>query len=55
MTTADSTSHETEKASIQKRVKRENVKFLRLQFTDILGATKNVEVPDSQFNNALDA
>ena len=55
MTTADSTSHETEKASIQKRVKRENVKFLRLQFTDILGATKNVEVPDSQFNKALDA
>ena len=55
MPTADSTSHETEKASIQKRVKRENVKFLRLQFTDILGATKNVEVPDSQFNKALDA
>ncbi|BDP41576.1 glutamine synthetase [Deinococcus aetherius] len=31
----------------------ENVKFLRLQFTDILGTTKNVEVPGSQFEKAL--
>lgn len=29
------------------------VKFLRLQFTDILGTTKNVEVPKSQFVKAL--
>ncbi|PTA69473.1 type I glutamate--ammonia ligase [Deinococcus arcticus] len=29
------------------------VKFLRLQFTDILGTTKNVEVPKSQFHKAL--
>ncbi|GHF31734.1 glutamine synthetase [Deinococcus metalli] len=29
------------------------VKFLRLQFTDILGTTKNVEVPRSQFAKAL--
>jgi glutamine synthetase len=27
---------------------------MRLQFTDILGATKNVEVPDRQFGDALD-
>ena len=27
---------------------------MRLQFTDILGATKNVEVPDRQFEEALD-
>ena len=27
---------------------------MRLQFTDILGATKNVEVPDRQFADALD-
>jgi glutamine synthetase len=27
----------------------ERVRFLRLQFTDILGVTKNVEVPASQF------
>ncbi len=36
------------------RAARENVKFLRLQFTDILGALKNVEVPDRQFEQALD-
>ncbi|MBP1603204.1 MAG: glnA 2, partial [Acidobacteria bacterium] len=29
------------------------VKFLRLQFSDILGTIKNVEVPDSQFADAL--
>ena len=31
----------------------ERVRFLRLQFTDILGVTKNVEVPASQFARAL--
>ncbi len=30
------------------------VRFLRLQFTDILGTNKNVEVPASQFEKALD-
>ncbi len=39
---------------ILERVEREKVKFMRLQFTDILGATKNVEVPDRQFADALD-
>jgi len=33
---------------------RLGVKFLRLQFTDILGVVKNVEVPDKQFDAALD-
>src|SRR4051812_19643748 len=28
-------------------------RFLRLQFTDILGINKNVEVPTSQFEKAL--
>ncbi|MCG1010452.1 type I glutamate--ammonia ligase [Salinicoccus sp. ID82-1] len=32
----------------------ENVRYLRLQFTDILGTIKNVEVPISQLNKALD-
>ena len=32
----------------------ENVRFLRLQFTDILGVIKNVEIPRSQFEKALD-
>ena len=31
-----------------------DVRFLRLQFTDILGVNKNVEVPASQFAKALD-
>jgi glutamine synthetase len=30
------------------------VRFLRLQFTDIMGVNKNVEVPRSQFEKALD-
>jgi glutamine synthetase len=30
-----------------------NVRFLRLQFTDILGVNKNVELPRSQFEKAL--
>ena len=30
------------------------VRFLRLQFTDITGINKNVEVPASQFEKALD-
>lgn len=34
--------------------KEENVRFLRLQFTDIDGVLKNVEVPGSQFEKALD-
>ena len=29
------------------------VKFMRLQFTDILGVNKNVEIPDAQFEKAL--
>ncbi len=33
---------------------KENVKFLRLSFTDIMGMNKNVEVPTSQFHKALD-
>jgi glutamine synthetase len=32
---------------------KQEVKFLRLQFTDILGVVKNVEVPDRQFEAAL--
>jgi glutamine synthetase len=42
------------KAHILERTDRGKVKFLRLQFTDILGTIKNVEVPDRQFEEALD-
>jgi glutamine synthetase len=33
---------------------RADVRFLRLQFTDIMGIVKNVEVPASQFDKALE-
>ncbi len=33
--------------------KEKNVRFLRLQFTDIFGQIKNVEVPKTQFDKAL--
>jgi glutamine synthetase len=42
------------KAQILDRTQREKIKFMRLQFTDILGAIKNVEIPDRQFEEALD-
>lgn len=42
------------KAKILELADRMGVKFLRLQFTDILGVIKNVEVPDRQFATALD-
>ena len=41
-------------SDVRSRLKEENVSFLRLQFTDILGQMKNVELPTSQFDKALD-
>ena len=32
---------------------RQHVRFVRLQFTDILGVNKNVEIPTSQLKKAL--
>lgn len=42
------------KQTVLKSMKENNVKFLRLQFTDIVGVNKNIEVPESQFEKALD-
>ncbi|MEM9291519.1 MAG: type I glutamate--ammonia ligase [Acidobacteriota bacterium] len=39
---------------ILKIVDEEGVRFLRLQFTDIMGINKNLEGPRSQFEKALD-
>ncbi|MFP5106229.1 type I glutamate--ammonia ligase [Neobacillus sp. C211] len=39
---------------IKRLAVEENVKFIRLQFTDILGTIKNVEIPISQLEKALD-
>jgi glutamine synthetase len=42
------------KRDIKELAAKFGVDFLRLQFTDILGVNKNVEVPRSQFDKALD-
>src|SRR5690606_14262387 len=42
------------KDELLERLQAANVRFLRLQFTDITGVIKSVEVPASQFSKALD-
>lgn len=42
------------KEDILRLAKEENVKFIRLQFTDLMGVIKNVEIPLSQLPKALD-
>ncbi|MFD0711652.1 type I glutamate--ammonia ligase [Paenibacillus sp. GCM10027626] len=39
---------------IKRIAKEQNVRFIRLQFTDLLGTIKNVEIPVSQLQKALD-
>ncbi|WP_166241647.1 type I glutamate--ammonia ligase [Paenibacillus turpanensis] len=39
---------------ILRQAKESNVRFIRLQFTDLLGTIKNVEIPVSQLEKALD-
>lgn len=39
---------------IMQIAKDENVRFIRLQFTDLLGVIKNVEIPIGQLEKALD-
>ncbi len=42
------------KDDIRRICKEQNVKYIRLQFTDILGTIKNVEIPVSQLEKAID-
>jgi glutamine synthetase len=42
------------KEDILRIAQEENVRFIRLQFTDLLGTIKNVEIPVSQLPKALD-
>jgi glutamine synthetase len=42
------------KVDLLELLTKSNVRFLRLQFIDILGMLKNVEIPQSQFEKALD-
>ncbi len=41
-------------SSLLQILKEKKVRFLRLQFTDIMGQAKNVEVPEIQFQKALE-
>lgn len=43
-----------DRKTILEHLKAHDVRFLRLQFTDLAGMNKNVEVPQSQFEKALD-
>ncbi|CAB3393152.1 type I glutamate--ammonia ligase [Kyrpidia spormannii] len=46
--------HQYTREDIMRMVKEENVRYIRLQFTDLLGIIKNVEIPVSQLPKALD-
>lgn len=41
-------------AEVLKACREERVRFIRLQFIDIMGVTKNVEIPEGQFERALE-
>ncbi len=43
------------KEQVLQRCEEENIQFIKLQFTDILGAVKNVTIPVEQLPKALDA
>ncbi|BCJ85716.1 hypothetical protein skT53_07010 [Effusibacillus dendaii] len=47
-------SRQYTQADIIRMAKEENVRYIRLQFTDLLGVIKNVEVPVSQLEKVLD-
>ncbi|MGX7109578.1 type I glutamate--ammonia ligase [Facklamia miroungae] len=42
------------RTTILQDIKEQNVQFIRLMFTDIMGKIKNVEIPVSQIEKALD-
>jgi glutamine synthetase len=46
--------HPTTKEEVMERVRELDVHFIRLQFTDILGVTKNVDIPAQQLPKALE-
>jgi glutamine synthetase len=49
-----SSAQQLTKEAVLASAEQQKVKFLRLQFTDILGTIKNVEIPNRQFEEALD-
>ena len=52
-TATDGGLNDAERAVID-RIENEDIEFLRLQFTDILGTVKNVSIPASQAEKAFD-
>ncbi|MGI6187351.1 MAG: glutamine synthetase beta-grasp domain-containing protein, partial [Brevibacillus sp.] len=42
------------KEDIMRLAQEEDVRYIRLQFTDLMGVIKNVEIPLSQLPKALD-
>ena len=46
--------YDMDRDDIMTMVKEQNVQFIRLQFTDLFGTVKNVEIPVSQLSKALD-
>jgi len=52
--TAVARPQRVEKAELMRLMREQSVRFLRLQFMDITGLLKNVEVPQSQFEKALE-
>ena len=42
------------KEQIKKICEEENIKYIRLQFTDIMGMLKNVEIPITRLDDALE-
>lgn len=42
------------KEEIRKKCKEENIRYIRMQFTDIMGMLKNVEIPITRLEEALD-
>ncbi|HRF70159.1 MAG TPA: type I glutamate--ammonia ligase [Candidatus Pelethenecus sp.] len=41
------------KEEIRKRCKEENIRYIRMQFTDMMGMIKNVEIPITRIEDAL--
>jgi glutamine synthetase len=52
--TAPAVRPERTREEVLEQLRAQRVRFLRLQFIDVLGSLKNVEVPQSQFEKALD-
>ncbi len=51
---APQSSARNSREDVARQLEEHGIRFLRLNFTDITGTNKNIEVPTSQFDKALD-